>query len=92
MKRAPAAAVLALAFWLGAGGMAPPAQAQPGNDSAVLAMALEPPDVDPTAGAASAMTEVVPYIVFETLTMARVTVRFIGEPAAATAAPKPSWR
>ena len=58
----------------------------------MLAMALEPPGLNPTAGAASAMAEVVPYIVFETLTMARVTVRLIGEPAAATAAPQPSWR
>ena len=45
-----------------------PAQAQPRKDSAVLAMALEPPGLDPTAGAASAIAEVVLYNIFETLT------------------------
>ena len=38
------------------------------KDTAVLAMALEPPGLDPTAGAASAIAEVVLYNIFETLT------------------------
>ena len=38
------------------------------KDSIVLAMALEPPGLDPTAGAASAIAEIVQYNVFETLT------------------------
>lgn len=44
------------------------AHAQPKKDSVVLAMTLEPPGLDPTAGAASAIAEVVQYNVFETLT------------------------
>ena len=47
---------------------ATPAQAQPRKDSAVLAMTLEPTGLDPTAGAASAIAEIVLYNVFETLT------------------------
>ncbi len=43
-------------------------QAQAKKDSLVLAMALEPPGLDPTAGAASAIAEIVLYNVFETLT------------------------
>ena len=42
--------------------------AQAKKDSLVLAMALEPPGLDPTAGAASAIAEIVLYNVFETLT------------------------
>ena len=38
------------------------------KDSLVLAMTLEPPGLDPTANAASAIGEVVLYNVFETLT------------------------
>jgi peptide/nickel transport system substrate-binding protein len=34
----------------------------------VLAMTLEPPGLDPTAGAASAIAEIVHYNIFETLT------------------------
>lgn len=45
-----------------------PALAQPGKDSVVLAMTLEPPGLDPTAGAASAIAEIVLYNIFETLT------------------------
>lgn len=45
-----------------------PALAQKRKDSVVLAMTLEPPGLDPTAGAASAIGEVVHYNVFETLT------------------------
>lgn len=44
------------------------ARAQPKKDSVVLAMTLEPPGLDPTAGAASAIAEIVQYNVFETLT------------------------
>ena len=44
------------------------AQAQGKKDSVVLAMTLEPPGLDPTAGAASAIAEIVQYNVFETLT------------------------
>ena len=43
-------------------------QAQTKKDQAVLAMTLEPPGLDPTAGAASAIAEIVHYNVFETLT------------------------
>ena len=44
------------------------ALAQSRKDSVVLGMTLEPPGLDPTAGAASAIAEVVQYNVFETLT------------------------
>ncbi|MFO1218487.1 MAG: ABC transporter substrate-binding protein [Burkholderiaceae bacterium] len=44
------------------------AQAQGRKDTAVIAMTLEPPGLDPTAGAASAIGEVVHYNVLETLT------------------------
>ena len=44
------------------------AMAQGKKDSVALAMTLEPPGLDPTAGAASAIAEVVQYNVFETLT------------------------
>jgi peptide/nickel transport system substrate-binding protein len=42
--------------------------AQIKKDSVVLAMTLEPPGLDPSAGAASAIAEIVLYNVFETLT------------------------
>jgi len=45
-----------------------PAAAQPRKDTAVLAMTLEPPGLDPTAGAASAIAEITLYNIFETLT------------------------
>ena len=45
-----------------------PALAQSRKDTLVLGMTLEPPGLDPTAGAASAIAEVVQYNVFETLT------------------------
>ncbi|MEJ6020759.1 ABC transporter substrate-binding protein [Ramlibacter sp. PS4R-6] len=48
--------------------LALPAFAQKSKDSIVMAMALEPPGLDPTAGAASAIAEIVLYNVFETLT------------------------
>jgi peptide/nickel transport system substrate-binding protein len=44
------------------------ALAQSRKDSVVLAMALEPPGLDPTAGAASAIAEITQYNVYETLT------------------------
>jgi peptide/nickel transport system substrate-binding protein len=45
-----------------------PALAQSRKATMVLGMTLEPPGLDPTAGAASAIAEVVQYNVFETLT------------------------
>jgi peptide/nickel transport system substrate-binding protein len=59
-----AIASLAAAALVAAAG---PAQAQPRKDSAVLAMTLEPPGLDPTAGAASAIAEITLYNVYETL-------------------------
>jgi peptide/nickel transport system substrate-binding protein len=44
------------------------ALAQGKKDAMVLAMALEPPGLDPTAGAASAIAEVTLYNIYETLT------------------------
>ncbi|GAA4424360.1 ABC transporter substrate-binding protein [Acidovorax lacteus] len=44
------------------------ALAQSRKDAVVLAMTLEPPGLDPTAGAASAIAEIVHYNVFEALT------------------------
>ena len=55
-----------------AAGLSPwTAQAQTGKDTLVLAMTLEPPGLDPTAGAAAAIAEVVQYNVLETLTKIR---------------------
>src|SRR6478735_9266624 len=48
--------------------LAVPAFAQKGKDSIVIAMQLEPPGLDPTAGAASAIGEVTLYNIYETLT------------------------
>ncbi|MBB2487378.1 ABC transporter substrate-binding protein [Mitsuaria sp. WAJ17] len=49
--------------------LALPALALPrGRDAVVIGMTLEPPGLDPTVGAASAIAEVVHYNVFETLT------------------------
>lgn len=45
-----------------------PALAQGKKDSVTLALVLEPPGLDPTAGAASSIAEIVHYNVFETLT------------------------
>lgn len=44
------------------------ALAQGRKDAIVLAMALEPPGLDPTAGAASAIAEITHYNIYETLT------------------------
>src|SRR6202047_2173620 len=46
----------------------PPVSAQGKKDSVVMAMALEPPGLDPTSGAAAAIAEVTLYNVYETLT------------------------
>jgi peptide/nickel transport system substrate-binding protein len=63
---------LSLGLPLAAGLAALPAQAQKkGKDTLVLAMTLEPPGLDPTANAASAIGEVVHYNVLETLTKIR---------------------
>jgi len=48
-----------------------PALAQPKKDTLVLGMTLEPPGLDPTAGAAAAIAEVVLYNLLETLTKVR---------------------
>lgn len=44
------------------------ALAQSGRKQVTLAMALEPPGLDPTAGAASAIAEITLYNIYETLT------------------------
>ena len=61
-------ALLAATLWAFMLAAAPQAMAQAKKDSIVLAMALEPPGLAPTAGAASAIAEIVQYNVFETLT------------------------
>ena len=48
--------------------LSPSALAQGRKDSMVVGMTLEPPGLDPTANAASAIAEVVHYNIFETLT------------------------
>ncbi len=60
-----AAIALAAALALAAAG---PAAAQAKKDTLTLAMTLEPPGLDPTAGAASAIAEIVQYNVLDTLT------------------------
>jgi peptide/nickel transport system substrate-binding protein len=62
------AAAAAAATLLALAGTAGNAWAQPKKDSAVLAMTLEPPGLDPTAGAASAIAEITLYNIYETLT------------------------
>ena len=54
-----------------AAGLLPGLAAAARKDSLVLAMTLEPPGLDPTAGAAAAIGEVVLYNVLETLTKIR---------------------
>ena len=71
MIRRRTALSLSLGLPLSAG-LAPwPAQAALKKDTLVLAMTLEPPGLDPTAGAAAAIGEVVHYNVLETLTKIR---------------------
>ncbi len=62
----PAIAIGLMLAWMSLAG--PSAQAQARKDSLVLAMTLEPPGLDPTAGAASAIAEVTLYNIYETLT------------------------
>ncbi len=54
-----------------AGGLLPGLAEAAKKDTLVLAMTLEPPGLDPTAGAAAAIGEVVHYNVLETLTKIR---------------------
>jgi peptide/nickel transport system substrate-binding protein len=69
IRHAPAlAAAVLMALAVALALPAAPALAQPRKDSVVLAMTLEPPGLDPTAGAASAIAEIVLYNIFETLT------------------------
>ncbi len=56
-----------LAFLLGASVLVPGAQAAV-KDSVTIGMALEPPGLDPTTGAAAAIGEVTHYNIFEGLT------------------------
>ena len=67
-RRRVAVAALATTALLCAGAWPADAAAQPRKDSLVLAMTLEPPGLDPTAGAASAIAEVTLYNIYETLT------------------------
>ena len=55
-----------------------PALAQTKKDSLILAMTLEPPGLDPTAGAASAIAEVTLYNVYETLTKVNADSKITG--------------
>ena len=73
MIRRRTALSLSLALPMAAGLSSPQALAQKAarKDSLVLAMTLEPPGLDPTAGAAAAIGEVVHYNVLETLTKIR---------------------
>ena len=68
IKRRTLALLPAAAATLLATGLPLASLAQSRKDTLVLAMALEPPGLDPTAGAASAIAEIVLYNVFETLT------------------------
>ncbi len=73
MIRRRTALSYSLALPIAAGLSTPQAQAQKAarQDSLVLAMTLEPPGLDPTAGAAAAIGEVVHYNLLETLTKIR---------------------
>ena len=73
MIRRRTALSLSLALPMAAGLSSPAVLAQKATrkDSLVLAMTLEPPGLDPTAGAAAAIGEVVHYNVLETLTKIR---------------------
>jgi peptide/nickel transport system substrate-binding protein len=68
MKPTLTLAATLLAAALATLALAAPAAAQARKDSAVLAMTLEPPGLDPTAGAASAIAEITLYNIYETLT------------------------
>jgi len=60
--------VLSLALCVVWGLTAPQVQAQPARDRLILGLPLEPPNLDPTSGAAAAVDEVVYANVFEGLT------------------------
>ncbi|MEN5114076.1 ABC transporter substrate-binding protein [Brevundimonas diminuta] len=60
--------VLSLALCVVWGLTAPQVQAQPARDHLILGLPLEPPNLDPTSGAAAAVDEVVYANVFEGLT------------------------
>jgi peptide/nickel transport system substrate-binding protein len=66
VQRTPFFVAITMAACLAAA--VPTAQAQSKKDTLVMAMTLEPPGLDPTAGAASAIAEVTLYNVYETLT------------------------
>jgi peptide/nickel transport system substrate-binding protein len=68
MDRRFASFTIAAALAVGCALASAPAHAQRGKDMAVLAMTLEPPGLDPTAGAASAIAEITLYNIYETLT------------------------
>jgi peptide/nickel transport system substrate-binding protein len=70
LLKQPVIAAAATGLLLAALALATPnaAGSQGKKDTAVLAMTLEPPGLDPTAGAASAMAEITLYNIFETLT------------------------
>ena len=70
MNRFVRFALVAAAFAIAAG-----ASAQGRKDSAVIAVTLEPPGLDPTTGAAAAIGEVVHYNVLEGLTKVNVDGR-----------------
>ena len=55
-----------------------PAAAQAKKDSLILAMTLEPPGLDPTAGAGSAIAEVTLYNIYETLTKINADSKITG--------------
>lgn len=67
-RREFAVSALGFAGGLAAAQMAQVAQASPRDGNLTLGMALEPPGLDPTTGAAAAIGEIVLYNVFETLT------------------------
>ena len=50
--------------------------AQGRKDAIVIGMALEPPGLDPTTGAAAAIAEVVQYNILETLTKINVELEW----------------
>ncbi|WMS40804.1 ABC transporter substrate-binding protein [Acuticoccus sp. MNP-M23] len=79
MKRPVLLAALALPFALA---LAAPAWSQPETGRIVIGMGLEPPHLDPTAGAAAAIDEILYANVFEGLT--RITSDGTVAPALAT--------
>src|ERR1044071_3256484 len=60
--------LLAAAAFIALSLLPQPGSAQGKKDSVVMAMALEPPGLDPTTAAAAAIGEVTLYNVYETLT------------------------